>query len=398
MTLNETILKKSEELFPFMRDIRREIHMHPEPGFQEFNTSRIIRENLDKLGIPYKAGFAETGVVGLIEGRAPGKVIGLRADMDALSLHEETDVPYKSKREGFMHACGHDAHVATLLGTAAVLNENRDKFDGAVKLFFQPAEEGPGGAEPMIQQGCMENPHVDAVIAFHVSNGYKTGLIGIHGGPTHAAQNEIRITITGKGGHAATPEKGIDAIVIAAQAINALQTVVSRSIDPLDPAVLTIGTIKGGTRQNIIAEEVVMTGTVRYLNDKVGERIHQAIRRILDGVTQANGGSYKIEILEGYPAVHNNRELAEKLKGYVIDLFGQKGYFEVDRPTMGAEDFAYFARLVPSVFMRLGTGGDDPTKYHNHHSSLFDIDEKGMITGCAGFAKMAIEFLNDKGE
>ncbi|MCE1245250.1 MAG: amidohydrolase [Firmicutes bacterium] len=398
MTLNETILRRSEELFEYMQKIRREIHMHPEPGFQEFNTSGIICENLDKLGIPYKSGFAQTGVVALIEGRGPGKVIGLRADMDALSLFEENDVPYKSKREGFMHACGHDAHVATLLGAATVLNENRDKFDGAVKLFFQPAEEGPGGAEPMIEEGCMENPHVDAVIAFHVGNGYKTGLIGIHGGPTHAAQNELRITITGKGGHAATPEKGIDAIVIAAHAITALQTVVSRSIDPLDPAVLTIGTIKGGTRLNIIAEQVELSGTIRYLKDSVGEKIHEAIRRVMDGVTKAFGGTYKIEILEGYPAVYNDSDLAEKLKGWVIDLLGPKGHFVVDRPTMGAEDFAYFARKVPSVFMRLGVGGDDPSVYYNHHSSRFDIDEKGMINGCAGFAKMAIEFLNDKGE
>jgi len=393
MKLNKEILEKAEELFPFMQKIRRQIHMHPELGMKEFKTAQLIKDELDKMGIPYRDKVANTGIVGLIKGKKPGRVLGIRADMDALPITEVSDKEYASKIEGIMHACGHDAHVAILLGSAKILNDYKDKFKGVVKLLFQPAEEGPGGAKPMVEEGALENPKVDNIIGLHVGSGLKTGVIGVKEGPTHASQDELRITITGHGGHAAYPHRSVDAIVIAAQVITALQTVVSRNVEPTEPSVFTIGTINGGYRHNIIADRVEMTGTIRYFSDELGKMKKEKIEKIVAGITRAMGGDYEFEVVWGYPAAINDVEFAREIKGYLTDLLGDEIVFNVEKPTMGSEDFAYFSREVPSVFLRLGSGGKNKEFSKPHHHPEFDVDENAMVNGCAAFVKIAMEYL-----
>ncbi|MCD4783572.1 MAG: amidohydrolase [Candidatus Eremiobacteraeota bacterium] len=393
MSLNKEIMKKTDKLFPFMQKIRRQIHMYPELGMNEFKTAQLIKDKLDEMGIPYRDKVANTGIVGLIEGKEPGKVLGIRADMDALPITEDSDKEYASKIEGAMHACGHDSHVAILLAAAKILNDYKDKFKGTVKLIFQPAEEGPGGAKPMIEEGALENPKVDRMVGLHVGSGIKTGLIGIKEGPTHASQDEIRITIKGYGGHAAYPHRSVDAIVIAAQVVMALQTIVSRIVDPAEPSVFTIGTIEGGYKHNIIADRVEMTGTIRFLNDDVGKMKREKIEKIVAGITKTFGGDYEFKVIRGYPTAINDVEFAREIKGYLTDLLGNDIVYDVEKSTMGAEDFAYFSRKVPSVFMRLGSGGENKEFSLPHHHSGFDVDEKAMINGCAAFVKIAMEYL-----
>ena len=395
MSLNKEILKKSEELFPFMQAARRQFHKYPEVGMKEFKTAEYVKEKLDEMGIPYRDKVGGTGVVGLIEGNAPGKCIALRADMDALTIQEANDVEYASKIDGIMHACGHDAHTAILLGTAKLLNGIKDKFKGSVKLLFQPAEEGPGGAEPMVKDGALENPPVDAAVALHVSSARETGLMGISEGVNHAAMCELDITVTGVGGHAAYPHRSVDAIVIAARVVCELQTIISRMIDPMEPAVITIGKINGGYRRNIIADKIEMLGTIRYLNEETGDLLKTNIEGITAEVCKSMGGDYKVVFGKSYPPLVNDKELAQKIKGYLGELLGEEKLFPVEKPTMGAEDFAYFAREVPSVFMRLGSGGKNEEYSHPHHHPNFDLDEQALITGCAAFSKISVEFLNE---
>lgn len=393
MRLNEEIMKKADELFPFMQKIRRQIHMYPELGMNEFKTAQLIKDKLDEMGIPYRDKVANTGIVGLIEGKEPGKVLGIRADMDALPITEDSDKEYASKIKGIMHACGHDSHVATLLGAAKILNDYKDKFKGTVKLIFQPAEEGPGGAQPMIEEGVLENPKVDRIVGLHVGSGLKTGLVGVKEGPTHASQDEIYITIKGHGGHAAYPHRSVDAIIIAAQVVTALQTIVSRIVDPTEPSVFTIGTIEGGYRHNVIADRVKLTGTIRFFNDDVGQIKREKIEKIVAGITKAFGGDYEFQVVRGYPSAINDVEFAREIKGYLTDLLGNEIIYDVEKPTMGAEDFAYFSREVPSVFLRLGSGGENKEFSRPHHHPGFDVDEKAMINGCAAFVKIAMEYL-----
>lgn len=393
MISNQEILKRSEELFTFMQAARRQLHQYPEVGMQEFRTAAYIKEKLDEAGIPYRDNVGGTGIVGLIEGKEPGKCIALRADMDALTIQETTGTEYASKLDGFMHACGHDAHVALLLGAGRVLNEIKDQFKGSVKLFFQPAEEGPGGAKPMIADGAMENPRVDAVAGFHVSSHNKTGDIGICMGVNHAAMQELDIIVTGKGGHAAYPHTTVDAVIITCAVVTALQTVVSRKVDPLDSAVVTIGTINGGYRRNIIADRIEMQGTIRYLKDETGDTLRKNIEDICNNIAASMGGACEVIFGDSYPPLVNDNELAVKFEDSLKDLLGEDRFFPVEHPTMGAEDFSFFARETPSVFMRLGSGGENKEFSQPHHNSKFDLDEKALITGCAGFVKLSLDFL-----
>lgn len=395
MITNKEILEKSEELFSFMQSARRQIHQYPEVGMQEFRTAAFIREKLDEAGISYRDKVGGTGIVGIIKGNRPGKCIALRADMDALTIQEKTGTEYASKLDGFMHACGHDAHVAILLGAARLLNEIKDQLRGTVKLFFQPAEEGPGGAKPMIEDGAMEDPHVDAVAGFHVSSGNKTGKIGIHKGVNHAAMQELDIIVEGKGGHAAYPHTTVDAVVITCAIVTGLQTIVARRVDPLDSAVITIGTINGGYRRNIIADRIEMQGTIRYLKDETGDLLRKNIEDICNNIAVSMGGSCMVMFGKSYPPLVNDKDLAEQFEDSLKDLLGDDRFFPVEHPTMGAEDFAYFAREVPSVFMSLGSGGENKEFSEPHHNSRFDIDEKALITGCAGFVKLSLDFLNN---
>jgi amidohydrolase len=357
--------------------IRREIHRHPELGFEEHNTQSIVERELDALGIEHRRS-AGTGVVGVIRGALPGRVAGLRADMDALPITEDSGEECASQIKGKMHACGHDSHTAMLLGAARELQQSRATLHGSVVLLFQPAEEGPGGAQPMIDDGALDDPRVDAVTMLHVDPRLPTGTIGVTPGPVNAAADEFHLTIRGKGGHGAYPHKAVDVIPCAAATILALQNVVARETDPLASMVVTVGTIEGGYRNNVIADRAFMTGTVRTHDPAIRETAEGKLRRIVDGVADAYGARAHLDMIYGYPPVVNDAELAESFAAYA-----REQGFAVERPapTMGGEDFAYFAQRVPGVMVRLGIYNEDVGSVHSGHSPQFRLDEGAIPTG-----------------
>ncbi len=396
MTDNLNILEKAQNLLPFMTSIRRQIHENPELGMEEYDTAELIAGQLEHIGISYKTGIGKTGIAGLIEGKAgKGKCIGLRADMDALPLTDQKDVPYASRKPGIMHACGHDSHVAMLLGAARILHELREEFPGSVKLVFQPAEECIGGALPMIKDGVMENPSVDSMIGLHIDSATKSGVVTLLKGPCHAAQNDFEITVTGKGGHAAVPHKSVDTILIASKIVVELHHIVSRHIDPIEPAVLTVGIIEGGTKSNIIPGRVCLKGTIRYLNDKTGEDLRYWLEKISKATAEMSGGECAVNFIPGYIVGINDETLTDKVWNYLED-FLPEGYLHREKhPIMGSEDFSYFASKVPSVFMGLGGRGEGENTAYPHHHPKFDFDEKAMAHGAAALARVAVEFLNE---
>jgi amidohydrolase len=358
--------------------LRREIHRFPELGFEEERTAALVERELDALGIEHRR-VAKTGVVGVIRGARPGKVAGLRADMDALPLTERSGEPFASEVAGKMHACGHDAHTAMLLGAARVLVNARADLAGTVVLLFQPAEEGPGGALPMIEGGAMDDPRIDAVAMLHVDHRLPTGTLGIIPGVCNAAADEFRITIEGKGGHGAAPHTSIDAIPAAAATVLALQNIASRETDPLKTVVVTIGTIEGGYRNNVIADRVVMTGTFRSQEQSVRERLEPSARRICEGVAAAYGATAKIEVGFGYPAVVNDPALVATFRSYLAEKTALT--LAAPAPTMGGEDFAYFAQRVPGVLVRLGIRNEQAGSIHPGHSPQFRVDEASLAFG-----------------
>jgi amidohydrolase len=358
--------------------IRREIHRHPELGFEEHNTQAIVERELDAAGIEHRR-IAGTGVVGIVRGALPGRVSGLRADMDALPILEDSGEPCASEIPGKMHACGHDAHTAMLLGAARSLQSSREALHGTVVLLFQPAEEGPGGALPMIEAGVMDDPKIEAVAMLHVDPRLATGTIGVTPGPVNAAADEFHVTIRGKGGHGAYPHKAIDAIPAAAATVLALQNVASRETDPLGSIVVTLGTIEGGYRNNVIADRVKLTGTIRTHDPAIREAAHAKVRRIVDGVAAAYGTQAETEIMLGYPPVVNDPVLTEAFAAYARDVAGIP--VQVPAPTMGGEDFAYFAQRVPGVLVRLGIFNEQLGSIHSGHSPQFRLDEGAIPTG-----------------
>jgi len=374
--------------------IRRHIHAHPELSTREFETAAYIASRLGEMGIPYREGIAETGIVALIEGKNPScKVIALRADMDALPLFEENEVPYKSKNEGIMHACGHDAHVASLLGAAHILKTLSDNFEGTVKLFFQPSEERyPGGAIRMIKEGAMENPRPVHVFGQHVYPELEAGKIGLKSGEYMASTDEVFLTIRGKGGHAAQPMNVIDPVLIASHIIVALQQIVSRNASPDVPTVLSFGRIIGDGRTNVIPNKVIVEGTIRTFDEKWRKEAHRKISVMAQSIAEGMGGSCDVFIDSGYPFVYNDPEITLKVKNWATVFLGSENV--VDIPIrMTAEDFSYFAREVPSCFYRLGVKNQEEANVPNLHTSTFDIDEKALETGMGLMAWIAINAL-----
>jgi amidohydrolase len=359
--------------------LRREIHRHPELGFEEVRTAALVERELDALGIEHRR-IATTGVVGVIRGVGNGPVAGLRADMDALPLGERSGEPFSSEVGGKMHACGHDAHTAMLLGAARVLQASRATLAGDVVLLFQPAEEGPGGALPMIEAGALDDPRVDAVVMLHVDSRLPTGAIGFIPGVCNAAADEFHITLEGKGGHGASPHTAVDTIPCAAACILALQNLAARETDPMATVVVTIGTIEGGYRNNIIADRVFMTGTFRSQDPAVRAGLEPRARRILEGVAAAYGTRAKLEVIYGYPPVVNDAGIAATFRTYLAreqpDLPVQS-----PAPTMGGEDFAYFAERAPGVLVRLGIYNEAAGSVHPGHSPLFRVDEDAIPVG-----------------
>jgi len=339
----EKVKLLAEKYYPEVASLRHYFHMHPELSFEEVLTSAKVAEVLRKLDIDVQTGIAKTGVVGLIKGGKPGPTVLLRADMDALKVDEEADVPYKSTVPGVMHACGHDGHTAGLLGAAMILNEIKDEIAGNIKLVFQPAEEDAGGALPMIQAGVLENPKVDAAFGCHLMGTVQANIIEVKKGPLMASPDTFDITIIGKGGHASMPHLAIDPVTIAAQVINELQTLVSRRINPLLPAVISLTTIHGGTVHNVIPNTVEMSGTIRTFDKSVRDWIPEAMESVIKHVTQANGASYTFKVNKKFPPLINDDQMTDIAEKAAAKVVGQSNVRHAALPAMGAEDFAYFA-------------------------------------------------------
>lgn len=376
-------------------EVRRYIHSHPELSFKEFETANYVAAQLRKLGIEPKEGVAGTGLTALIKGKNPEvRTVALRADMDALPITEQNDVPYKSKNIGVMHACGHDVHTSCLLGAARILSQLTSQFEGTVKLIFQPGEEkNPGGASLMIKDGALENPKPNSMLGQHVMPYIPTGKVGFREGQYMASADEVYLTVKGKGGHAALPDKVIDPILIASHIIVALQQVVSRNADPKQPTVLSFGQIEGGHAQNIIPEEVKVGGTFRALNEKWRFEAHKRIRSIAEGLAEAMGGSCNVLIDVGYPYLTNNPETTQVARVAATSYLGEENIVDLDL-WMGAEDFAYYSHVVPSCFYRLGTGNPDKGTTLGVHTPKFDIDEDAIEIGIGLMAWLALTQLN----
>jgi amidohydrolase len=377
------INKRIDEIFDELVQIRRDFHMHPELSQNEFRTQRKIREYLNKWGIENYI-CAETGVLGIIRGKNKGKTVGIRGDIDALPIHEENDVPYRSVTPGVMHACGHDAHAAIVLGTAKIIKEladSEDSVNGNVKIFFQPAEETIGGAERMIREGCMEEPKVDYVLGLHVQPYLNAGKVELKYGKLNASTDSINIVLKGKAVHGAYPDKGIDAIVMAGYVITALQSIVSRNTSPLNPVAISLGKISGGVKDNIIADEVKITGTLRTLDDETRQYTKDRISNIVKNTARAFGGEGLTTFYEGYKALINNNEVVDIIKENAIKLLGKENVEFKELPSLGAEDFSYFMDVAKGAFFHLGCGNPAKGITSPIHTEHFDIDEECLKVG-----------------
>lgn len=386
------VKRLGEKYLQHMINLRETIHMYPEDGFSEFTTSKIIIEELEKLGIKVQKNVAKTGVVGLIEGKYPGKTVLLRADMDALKIQEQADVEYKSKIDGMMHACGHDGHVAGLLGAAMILNELKDNLHGNVKLVFQPAEERDGGALPMIEEGVLENPKVDAAFAAHLWGYLNEGEVHLKEGPMMASPDIFNIKVIGKGGHGAVPQEAIDPIVITCQIVNSLQTIVSRKINPLDPVVITCGRIQGGDCHNVIPNEVELEGTIRTFNEETRNWVPKVMEDLIRGITTSQGAAYEFKYEPKYPALINDKDMTSFAKESLKKVVGEENVFDLKEPNMGGEDFAYFAQKVPSAFIFVGIA-NNKSEPVIHHNPYFKWDSKNVGILAQSLSQIAIDYL-----
>lgn len=382
--LKQHIVKRSEELFEKIRGYREHIHRHPELSYQEYETMKFVSERLTELGIEHKIGVGGTGVVGIIRGKHHSldmEAVALRADMDALPIQEENDVPYKSTVTGVMHACGHDAHTSILLGAAEILNELKDQLPQPVKLIFQPGEEkNPGGASLMIKDKVLENPKVKSIYGLHVFPDLPVGMTGFKEGVYMASCDEIYITIHGKGGHGATPHQCIDPIIIGAEMLLNLQTIVSRRRDPKIPCVLTFGFFEALGATNIIPAKAVLKGTFRTMNEEWRAEGLDLIGKQARAIVEGNGAQLEIEISKGYPFLENDATLTKALKQKSIDLLGQKNV--EDLPIrMGSEDFSYYAQEIPACFFRIGVRNDEKGITYGAHHARFDLDPNALKIG-----------------
>jgi amidohydrolase len=378
-------------------DMRRHLHSNPELSFQEFETAKFVAASLRKIGLVPVEGIANTGVSVLIEGKNPAKkAIALRADIDALPIKETNNILYKSKNEGVMHACGHDVHTSSLLGTASILNQLKDQFEGTVKLIFQPAEEkAPGGASMMIKEGILQNPRPENIIGQHVAPLLPVGKIGFKEGIYMASADEIYITVKGKGGHAAMPQGNIDPVLIASHIIVALQQIVSRNATPTTPTVLSFGKVIAEGATNVIPNEVKIEGTFRTLNEEWRKEAKIKMKKLAEGLAESMGGSCEFYILDGYPFLYNDEELTRRSKESAISYMGKENVVDLDI-WMAAEDFAYYSQEIDACFYRLGVRNEEKGIVSNVHTPTFDIDETALEIGSGLMAWMAIKELEAK--
>lgn len=393
--LKEQIKSLSKQYSEEVVANRRHLHSHPELSFEEHKTARFVADKLKSYGITPTEGVANTGLTALIEGKNPEKkVIALRADMDALPIKEANDVPYKSKNEGVMHACGHDVHTSSLLGTAKILSQLKDHFEGTVKLIFQPGEEKiPGGASLMIKDGVLENPKPSYIFGQHVLPQMPAGKVGFREGMYMASADEIYITVKGKGGHGAMPELNIDPVLITSHIIVALQQIVSRHASPKIPSVLSFGKVIANGATNVIPDEVYVEGTFRTYDEEWRAAAHEKMKKIATGLAEGMGGKVDFDIKRGYPFLQNNPELAQRAKGYATDLLGEENVLDLDL-WLAAEDFAYYTQETDACFYRLGTGNIEKGITSSVHTPTFDIDEHALEVGPALMSWIAIQELS----
>jgi amidohydrolase len=393
MNLKETIQNLADEIFPEILEIRRYIHQHPELSFHEHKTAEYICEVLGKENISYRQGIAGTGILAGIEGRESGRIVGLRADMDALPIQEENTVAYRSVNDGKMHACGHDVHTACLIGAAWILNQLRDHFSGKVKLIFQPAEEkAPGGARLMLKENLFGEEKPDLMIAQHVYPVMYKGRVGFKAGQYMASSDEIYITVRGKGGHAAMPHQITDSVLIASHILVALQQIVSRHAEASTPTVLSIGKVVANGAVNIIPPEVRMEGTFRTMNENWRKEAHSRMINMAQSIADSMGASCEFEIVEGYPVLYNDPGITDKSIEFARTYLGKDHVEELDI-RMTAEDFAFFAQEYPSVLYRLGVRKPDQARPLELHTPQFNIDEEAIRTGTGMLAWLALSHL-----
>ena len=386
-------LAEAKRFEPEIIKTRRALHQHPELAYQEKATSKLIAEQLESMGIETRKGVGGTGVLGTLKGAKKGRVVALRADMDGLPVQEQSDVEFRSKADGVMHACGHDTHMAMLLGAARILAENRGELCGTVKFLFQPAEEngGRGGALPMIEDGAMKDPKVDYVFGLHISNVQKSGEVGMREGSLMAAPDTFKVKIIGRGGHGSAPHETIDPVYVAAHVILALQGVSARMINPIRPFVITVGSVHSGTKENIIPDEAFLEGTIRTLDESTRTRAKKKIEEVAKGVSRSFGARAEVEFeTDAYPVTVNDPRTTREVMKVLRKIPGLK-VKEID-PVMGGEDFSRFLQKAPGTFYFLGTNNPAKGCVYPNHSSKFKVDEDVLKVGAASLALLAIEF------
>jgi amidohydrolase len=379
----DEILARAREILPWMIEIRRDLHRHPELGLEEHRTSARVQEILNGLGVDYVNSVAETGVVGTLAGSVEGPAFALRADLDALPLHEANDVDYRSRIDGMMHACGHDVHTAIQLGVARLLQDLDGVWRGTAKLLFQPAEETDGGARRMIEEGVLDDPPVEAIFGLHVEPKLDVGTIGLHYGQRNAASDNLQIVIHGRSGHGAYPAGTVDAIAAAAQVVTALQTIVSRNLDARESAVLSLGTIQGGVKHNVVADRVELIGTIRTLDPKTRTLVARRVRETAEGVAAALGASAEVNIEPGYEPLINDDSIVDIVRQSARYLVGDEKITILPKPNMGVEDFGEFTQRVPGAFFSLGVRNEAAGIVNPLHHVGFDVDEECMAYGAA---------------
>ncbi|MCK8825830.1 M20 metallopeptidase family protein [Fuchsiella alkaliacetigena] len=378
---------------------RRELHQIPETELELPKTASYLMKELDKIGLEVTNGLAKSGLMAIIEGtnkQAESKTFAIRADMDALPITEETELSFASQHQGNMHACGHDAHMAMALGAAKLLYQHRDQLVGDIKILFQPGEEGPGGAKPMIEAGVLDN--VDAIIGLHIGSIFEeldNGEIGISYGATMASMDKFSIEVQGQGGHGALPNTTVDPVVISSSIVQELQTLISREISPTNPGVITVGEIHGGTAYNVIPEKVELTGTTRFIHEEDRQQISKRMEELTENVATGRRGKIKFDYQHGHPPLRNNRELTEYVATIAKEVVGAEKVVKIEEPTMGGEDMAYFLEEVPGTFFFLGSAKEIEGKKHPHHHPKFDLDESTFWKGTALLAAVSFNWLKE---